>query len=113
MLAVFAAGKTGPKRFRMEIISNSLDFHFIFCSLFSLLAFITTLLEKGFRKGSLAVPIGEPYLVPGRTCFGFRYNYFGFHVEPFVERVLPGTKRVLPGTNKGSLMGQPKNPFRF
>uniref|UniRef100_A0A4W5NR14 Zinc finger protein 521 n=1 Tax=Hucho hucho TaxID=62062 RepID=A0A4W5NR14_9TELE len=32
----------------------------------------STLLEKGFQKGSAAVLIGEPFLVPDRSCFGSR-----------------------------------------
>jgi hypothetical protein len=51
-----------------------------------------TLRKKRFQKGYLAVPIGEPYLVPGRTFFGSMQNYFGFHVEPSGEGILHGTQ---------------------
>ena len=63
-----------------------------------------TLLEKGFLNGSSAVPIGEAFLVPGRTLFGFSVERF---VHGTQKGFLPGTKRVLPGTNKGSSNGSP------
>jgi hypothetical protein len=70
--------------------------------------------KKGFQKGSLAVSIGETFLVPDRIFIGSGWNLFGFHVEPSVKRVLYGTqkvltgiKRIVPGIERGSPMGCP------
>ena len=56
-------------------------------------------------KGSSAVSIEEPFLVPGRTFFGSMKNTFhrGFYME---------SKRVLPGTKKGYPMGKAEEPLR-
>jgi hypothetical protein len=62
-----------------------------------------TLLEKGFKKGSFAVPIGEPFLVSGRTLFGSRYNYVGFHVEPSVMGSTWNQKGFFKGLSYGIL----------
>uniref|UniRef100_A0A8C8GIF7 CRAL-TRIO domain-containing protein n=1 Tax=Oncorhynchus tshawytscha TaxID=74940 RepID=A0A8C8GIF7_ONCTS len=57
--------------------------------------YIFTLLEKRFPKGSLAAPIGEPFLVPGRK------NSFGFHVEPSVEMFFTWVKWFFKGFSFG------------
>ena len=66
--------------------------------------------EKGFQKGSSAVPIVEPFLVPGKSLCGkdSTQNQKGFYLEPKWLYIEP--KKVL---QRVLLWGQPKNPFRF